>query len=74
MTTITLDVDNTTDVPDDLYEFLLDQFVAKALEQGFDIVNAPNLCLGNWKLTCEVEEVSWLLIQPEHTCTTYAIQ
>ena len=57
MTTITLDVDNTTDVPDDLYEFLLDQFVAKALEQGFDIVNSPNLCLGNWKLTCEVEEV-----------------
>jgi hypothetical protein len=44
-------------VPEELYEFLLDQFVAKALEEGFDIVNTPNLCLGNWKLTCDVEVV-----------------
>lgn len=57
MTTIALSVDSTDDVPEELYEFLLDQFIAKALEQGFDVVNTPNLCLGNWKLTCEVEEV-----------------
>lgn len=57
MTTITLNVDSTEDVPDELYEFLLDQFVAKALEQGFDIANSPNLLLGNWKLTCEVQDI-----------------
>lgn len=57
MTTIALNVDSVDDVPEDLYDYLLDQFIAKALEQGVDVVNNPNLCLGNWRLTCEVETV-----------------
>jgi len=57
MTTITLNVDSVDDVPEDLYDYLLDQFIAKAKEQGFDVVNSPNLMLGNWRLTCDVEEV-----------------
>lgn len=57
MAKIALNVDSVDDVPEELYDYLLDQFVAKALEQGYDIVNNPKLMLANWTLTCEVEEV-----------------
>ena len=54
---VELDVGSIDDVPEDLYEYLLDQFVAKAKEIGYDIVEQPNLVLGNWKITCEVEPI-----------------
>ena len=51
---ITLNVDSVDDVPEELYEFLLDQFIAKALEQGVDVVNDRTKILDNWSITCEV--------------------
>jgi len=51
---VELDVNSTEEVPEELYEFLLDQFVTKAREMGYDIVEEP-MVLGNWKITCEIE-------------------
>ena len=51
---VELDVGSTEDVPEELYEFLLDQFVAKAKEMGYDVIEEP-IVLGNWKITCEVQ-------------------
>ena len=51
---VELDVNSTEDVPEDLYEYLLDQFVAKAKEMGYDIAE-DSYVLGNWKITCEIE-------------------
>lgn len=57
---VELDVASTEEVPEELYEFLLDQFVAKAKEMGYDIIEQP-FVLGNWKLTCEIEPQEELL-------------
>ena len=54
---ITLDVDNTDQVPDELYDFLLDQFIARALELGVDVVNDPKIMLSNWTITCEAVDI-----------------
>lgn len=54
---VTLDPNNTDDVPEDLYEYLVDQFVAKAAELGQDVVNDANLLLDNWEIRCEVVTV-----------------
>lgn len=54
---ITLDVNNTDEIPDELYDFLLDQFVAKAKELGYDIVETPNLVLGSWTISATLEEI-----------------
>ena len=51
---VELDVDSTEDVPEELYEFLLDQFVNKAREMGYDVIEEP-IVLSNWKITCEIE-------------------
>ena len=51
---VELDVGSTVEVPEDLYDYLLDQFVAKAKEMGYDIVEEPYV-LGNWRITCEIE-------------------
>jgi len=51
---VELDVASTEDVPEELYEFLLDQFVAKARDMGYDVVEQP-YTLGNWRITCEIE-------------------
>jgi hypothetical protein len=51
---VELDVGSTEEVPEELYEFLLDQFVAKAREMGYDVIEEP-IVLSNWKITCEIE-------------------
>ena len=51
---VELDVGSVDDVPEELYEHLLDQFVAKAKEMGYDIVEQPNLLLDNWRIECEI--------------------
>jgi len=53
---VELDVGSTEEVPEELYEFLLDQFVAKAQEMGYDVIEEP-IALGNWKITCEIENI-----------------
>ena len=51
---VELDVGSVDEVPEELYEFLLDQFVAKARAMGYDVVEEP-IVLGNWRITCEIE-------------------
>jgi hypothetical protein len=51
---VELDVNSTEDVPEDLYGYLLDQFVEKAREMGYDVIEQP-ITLGNWRITCEIE-------------------
>jgi hypothetical protein len=54
---ITLDVDDVGEIPDDLYYYLCDQFVAKAKSQGIDLVGKPALCLTDWTIKARVESV-----------------
>jgi len=54
---IQLDVDSVDEVPEELYDMLLDSFLAKALAQGYDVVNKPQLMLSNWRITCEVVDI-----------------
>jgi len=46
---VTLSPDNT----DELYDYLVEQFVAKAQEMGHDIVNTSKT-LDNWRIECEI--------------------
>jgi len=52
---VVLSPDNTDEMPDELYDYLVEQFVAKAQEMGHDIVNSRKT-LGNWRIECEIEE------------------
>jgi hypothetical protein len=54
---ITLSVDNTDEIPDDLYDYLLDQFVAKAQELGYDVVEDDTLVLSNWTIRAQLDYV-----------------
>lgn len=54
---IVLDVDNTDLVNDELYDLLLDAFVAKAKEMGIDIVERKDLVLSEWTLKAKLEYV-----------------
>jgi hypothetical protein len=54
---ITLDVGNIEDIPEDLYDYLLDQFVAKAKSQGIDLVERNDLCISDWVIKARVEQV-----------------
>ena len=54
---VVLDVSDTDFVSDELYDLLLDAFVAKANEMGYDIVNTPNLVIGEWTLKARLEEI-----------------
>ena len=54
---IVLDVDNTDLVSDELYDMLLDAFVAKAKEMGIDIVERKDLVLSEWTLKAKLEYV-----------------
>ena len=54
---IVLDVDNTDLVSDELYDLLLDAFVAKAREMGIDIVERQDLVLSDWTLKARLEYV-----------------
>ena len=50
---VTLSPDNTDELPDELYDYLVEQFVAKAQEMGHDIVNTTKV-LDNWRIECEI--------------------
>jgi hypothetical protein len=50
---VTLSPDNTDEMPDELYDYLVEQFVAKAQEMGHDIVNTSKT-LDNWRIECEI--------------------
>lgn len=54
---IVLDVDNTDLVSDELYDMLLDAFVARAKEMGIDIVERQDLVLSDWTLKAKLEYV-----------------
>jgi hypothetical protein len=54
---ICLDVNNTDELPDDLYDYLLDQFVAKAQEMGYDLVEDDTLVLANWTIRAQLDYV-----------------
>ena len=54
---IILDVGSTDDIPEDLYDYLLDQFIAKAKSQGIDLVERNDLCISDWVIKARVEEV-----------------
>jgi hypothetical protein len=54
---ITLDVGNIEDIPEDLYDYLLDQFVAKAKSQGIDLVERNDICISDWVIKARVEQV-----------------
>ena len=54
---VVLDVDDGEFVSDELYDLLLDAFVAKANAMGYDIVNTPQLVLGEWTLKAKLEEI-----------------
>jgi type III secretion system FlhB-like substrate exporter len=56
-TEIVLDVANTDDIPEDLYEYLLDQFVAKAKSQGIDLVERNDICISDWVIKARIEPV-----------------
>ena len=54
---VVLDVADTDFVSDELYDLLLDAFVAKAKSMGYDIVETPNLVIGEWTLRAKLEEI-----------------
>ena len=54
---ITLDVGNIEEIPEDLYDYLLDQFVAKAKSQGIDLVERNDICISDWTIKARVEAV-----------------
>jgi Zn finger protein HypA/HybF involved in hydrogenase expression len=51
---ISLEVGNISEVSEELYEMLLDAFLAKALAEGYDVVRSPHLMLDHWRISCEV--------------------
>lgn len=54
---IVLDVDSTDYIDDDLYDRLLDAFVARARDMGYDVVNTPDLVLSDWRISARLERV-----------------
>lgn len=54
---IVLDVGNTDYVSDELYDLLLDAFVAQAKDMGIDIVERNDLVLSDWTLKAKLEYV-----------------
>jgi hypothetical protein len=53
---IELDTGSGYDVPDELYDLLLEAFFQKARAMGLD-PTAPNMMLGNWRIECELKPV-----------------
>lgn len=47
---IVLDVDSTDYIDDELYDRLLDAFVARARDLGIDIVERQDLVLSDWTI------------------------
>jgi hypothetical protein len=54
---IELNVANTDEIPDELYDFLLDQFVAKAQDLGYDVVEDDTLVLSSWTIKAQLDYV-----------------
>lgn len=50
---VELDVSNPEEVPEGLYEYLIDQFVEKARTMGYYLIE-DDIILDNWKITCEI--------------------
>lgn len=54
---VVLDIADTDMVSDELYDLLLEAFVAKAKDMGYDIIETPNLVIGSWTLKATLEEI-----------------
>jgi hypothetical protein len=54
---IVLDASDTDFISDELYDMLLEAFVAKAQDMGYDIVENDHLVLGEWTIKAKLEEV-----------------
>lgn len=54
---VVLDVDSSDFMSDELYELLLDAFIAKAKDMGYDVVETPNLVIGSWTIKATLEEI-----------------
>jgi hypothetical protein len=54
---IVLDASDTDFISDELYDMLLEAFVAKAQDMGYDIVENDHLVLGDWTIKAKLEEV-----------------
>jgi hypothetical protein len=54
---VELRVGDIDEIPDDLYDYLLDQFIAKAQDMGYDVVENDNLVLGEWTIRARLTEV-----------------
>jgi len=54
---IVLDASDTDFISDELYDMLLEAFVAKAQDMGYDIVENDRLVLGDWTIKAKLEEV-----------------
>ena len=55
--TITLAPDDTMDIPDDVYDILLEAFIAKAKRLGHDVTKTPNIVIGDWTIKAQLTEV-----------------
>jgi hypothetical protein len=53
---IKLDVGSTADVSQDLYDLLLEAFIAKAQSQGIDVEDR-SLSLDDWEIQCVARRV-----------------
>ena len=51
---IVLDVDTTDYIDDELYEMLLDAFVARAKDMGIDVVERKDLVLSDWTIKAKL--------------------
>ena len=54
---IVLDISDTDLVDDDLYERLLDAFIAKAKLMGYDVVERKDLVLSDWTLKSTLDYI-----------------
>lgn len=57
MTKIVLDTGSVTDISDELYDLLLDAFIAKARSLGLTDPESPLVLLDNWHIECELKLV-----------------
>ena len=54
---IVLDVDTTDYIDDELYDLLLDAFVARAKDLGVDIVERQDLVLSEWTIKARLTRI-----------------
>lgn len=56
MAKIILDAGSGVDVPDELYDMLLEAFYVKAKQMGLNPF-APSVLLDDWKIECELKAI-----------------